>query len=263
MGHVCTECPVRQVDVVVGAAVLHDGQLGGGNDQLAGASRIGWGDRHGHEDRRRPALELEEVIGVEAAAGAGRLDPVGVQAGMDLVEGLRPPRPDLVTRHDSADRHRPGRGHRSVLDRDPRVGLLEQVPEGCHRGFRVLELLLEPVEVRGDERVAGGHVGCAEHRLDIVDRHAQVAEPPDHLGRRDLGGVVVPKPGLGTHVDRLEESDPVVVAQCLHAELGHAREVADGQARVHRHSLHPPPRGESTSDTATAFARRLKPRAIA
>jgi hypothetical protein len=99
-----------------------------------------------------------------------------------------------------------------VLDRDRAGGRLQQIAQRPNCGPRLGQFGLQPVQVRGDEGVAGGRVRCGQYRLDVGDRDLQVAQPPDDLRGRDLVGRVVPGARVRVHRGRLEQPHLVVVA---------------------------------------------------
>ena len=102
----------------------------------------------------------------------------------------------------------------------------------------------------GDELVASVEIGGGDDRLDLFQRHLEGTEAPDDLGGRDLLGGVAPMTGVGVDVGRLQQADAVVVAERLHAEVGGAGEVTDGQGRAHSPSMRPPPRGDTSAKKA-------------
>ena len=85
------------------------------------------------------------------------------------------------------------------------------------------------VQVGGDLPVPRRQVGCEQHRPDRVERHAQVAQPPDHLGGGHLVGAVVAVAGVRVDRRGREDAHVVIVLQRLHAQVGHPGELADGQ----------------------------------
>ena len=88
--------------------------------------------------------------------------------------------------------------------------------------------------------------GRREHRADVVHRQVEVAEPADQPGLADLLGPVVAIAAARVGPRGLEQPHVVVVAQRLHGQERHPREVADGQQLRHASSLHSPPGGESS-----------------
>ncbi len=91
------------------------------------------------------------------------------------------------------------------------------------------ESLLEPVQVRSDEVVASVHVGRGDDRLDLFQRHLQGTEASDDLGGGDLLDDVAAMTGVWIDVGRLQQADPMVMAERFHAQVGGAGEVSDGQ----------------------------------
>jgi hypothetical protein len=85
--------------------------------------------------------------------------------------------------------------------------------------------------VSGDLPVARGDVGGRQDRSDRVERHAQVAQPPDDLSRGHLVGAVKPVAGVRVDRGRLKDAHVVVVMQRLHAQVRHSGELADVQQR--------------------------------
>ena len=148
-----------------------------------------------------------------------------------------------------ADRDRPRGRHRPVLDRLRRFRLLEQVLQRRDRGLGLRELRLQAVEVRADQRVAGADIRRREHRAHRVDRHVEIAEAADHLRGRDLIGRVVAVAVARIDVGGLEQTDAVVVAQRLRAEMRHPGEVTDRQRRGH--VAHAPPSREGKVNCLT------------
>jgi hypothetical protein len=140
---------------------------------------------------------------------------------------------------------RRGGRHAAVLDRRRAARWLQQVAQRLDRGPGLGQLGFEPVQVRRDQVVAGRRVRRGQHRLDVRDRHLQVAQPADDLGGRNLPGGVVPVAGVRVHRNRLEQPHLVVVAQRLDAEVSRAGEVAHGKSGCHQAIVDPPVTGES------------------
>ena len=124
---------------------------------------------------------------------------------------------------------------------------LQQVAQRLDRGPGLGQLGLQPVQVGGDQRVAGGRVRCGQHRLDLGDRHLQIPQAPDDLRGRDLPGRVVAVARVRVHRGRLEQPDLVVVAQRLDAEMSSAGEIAHGEACCHLAIVNPPVTGRSSA----------------
>ena len=97
----------------------------------------------------------------------------------------------------------------------------------------------------GDEVVASVNIGCGDDRLDLVQRHLQGTKAPDDLGGGDLLGGVTPVAGVRVDISWLQESDVVVVTQRLHAEVGGAGEISDGQGSTHAPSMRSPLRARA------------------
>jgi len=85
----------------------------------------------------------------------------------------------------------------------------------------------------GDLLAAGVLVGRRQHGLELLQRHAQVTEPADDLGRGDLAGGVAPVPGARIGAGRLQQADLVVMPQRPARHVAGAREVADRQVTQH------------------------------
>ena len=111
--------------------------------------------------------------------------------------------------------------------------VLEHAPQRRHRGLCLLELPLHAPQVRGDDRVARGHVRRLQHGPDLLQRHAQVAQPADDLRGRDLTRPVQPVTSRRVDVRRLQQAYLVVMTQRLDAQVGHPGEVADRQQHLH------------------------------
>ena len=102
-------------------------------------------------------------------------------------------------------------------------------------------------------------VGRLEHRPHVVERHVEVAQAADQLSGGDLVGRVEAVAVGGVDRRRREQADVVVVVQGLHAQVGHAGELAHGERHVgsgrgcvgrmggcHTDSFAPPPTGGSS-----------------
>ena len=124
--------------------------------------------------------------------------------------------------------------------------MFEQLAQGGHRALRLGQGLLQASEVGGNELGPSRLIGSPEYGADVVERHAEIPEPSDHLRDRELVARVSAVAGDRIDVCGFEQADPVVVAQGLHAEEGDPGEVADGQRASHVASLDPPVGGEST-----------------
>ena len=72
-----------------------------------------------------------------------------------------------------------------------------------------------------DRRISGVDVRRAQDRAHIVERHAQIAETPDHLRGRHLARRVEAVTGRLVHGRGFEQPDVVVVPERLDAEVGH------------------------------------------
>src|ERR1700720_3926149 len=91
--------------------------------------------------------------------------------------------------------------------------------------------------MRDDQLVASRGIGSVKHVLELLEGHLKVPEPAYGLTKRYLGGFVVAVSRVAINVCWLEDPHVVVAAQCLHAQVGHPREVTDGQSYTHIASL--------------------------
>src|SRR5579871_1266936 len=99
--------------------------------------------------------------------------------------------------------------------------------------LRLDQLALQTGEVRGDELGARGLVGRAEHGADLAERHVEVAQPADHLRVLDLLRAVAAVSRCGVDVGGNKQTEVVIVAQRLHAELRRLGEIADTEGSGH------------------------------
>jgi len=72
----------------------------------------------------------------------------------------------------------------------------------------------------GDPFVAGARIRSGQHALDLLQRHAQVTQAADDLGRWDLAGGVAPVTGVLVHLGWFQEPYLVVVAQGPDGHVG-------------------------------------------
>ena len=130
-------------------------------------------------------------------------------------------------------------GMRRISTRRPAgAPSVEQRLQRCDRRLGLLELLGACARGgRGSTRLRAARSGACEDVAHLVDRHVEVAEPADRLGRADLARGVAPVPGRGVDARRFEQPDVVVVPERLHAQVRHLRELADRQQHVHGHEL--------------------------
>src|SRR5690348_9450036 len=101
-----------------------------------------------------------------------------------------------------------------------------------------------------DHPVARLDVGSLKHDLDVFEWHIQVTEAADDLSRDDLLRGVASVSGVPIYIHRLQETNLVVMAKHLDAQVRGPREVADGERCGHHPSLESPPVGESRSESA-------------
>ena len=176
-------------------------------------------------------LKLEELAREQRAERPGLRQPACAERRREFAHRIVSPRHHVRHGDDLGDRQRGHRRDRAELDPRPRHGAVEQRPQPADRRLGLLELAFHPRQVGGDLPVPCRQVGCEQHGPDRVERHAQVAQPPDHLG----GGYLVGAVGAvaGVRVDRRGRQDAhvVIVVQRLHAEVGRPGELADGQHR--------------------------------
>ena len=85
----------------------------------------------------------------------------------------------------------------------------------------------------GNQCVALAWAAGNENRTDIGDRHAQIAQPPNQLRSRELFQRVVAISGVGVDLGWFQESDLVVVPQCLDTQAGHGGEASDADGAGH------------------------------
>jgi hypothetical protein len=90
-----------------------------------------------------------------------------------------------------------------------------------------------------DLAVPGLEVGRRKDRRDLVERHPEIPQPPDHLRRSDLAGVIGPIAGEGVDGGGLKDAHVMVVPERLDAQVRHPGEVTDGQHRRHDLSISP------------------------
>ena len=74
--------------------------------------------------------------------------------------------------------------------------------------------------------------GACSMAPDLLQRHAEVAQPADDLRGRDLTGPVQPVTGRRIDVRRLQQAYLVAMTRRLDAQVGHPGEVADRQQHV-------------------------------
>ena len=97
----------------------------------------------------------------------------------------------------------------------------------------------------GDEPAPARLVRSLDDGADPVQRHVEIAGPPDDLGRGDLFSRVAAVTGGLVDFGWLEEPHPVIVAQRLHAQKGGLGKVTDRQRGGHKRPVWPLPQGES------------------
>jgi len=85
--------------------------------------------------------------------------------------------------------------------------------------------------VLSDDTVPHGEVGGFEDSADAVQGHVEVPETADDLRHRDLIHHVLPVARAWIDRSRLQESDPMVVAQHLDAHAGGTGEITDREHR--------------------------------
>ena len=206
--HVRGQRAVGAVHVGVRAGVRDDGEFGGRDGERGDPPQVPNLRRGGHEDGRFAAFLGEQRGGVDAPGGSRRGDAARVQGGVQLPQRPQEPRQQVADVDGFAD----SRGHRRV---DPpvadrrgggRVG--EQVPQRCHRLLCPGQALLELRQVVGDEPVAGCQVRGAQYRLDLLDRHLEVAEPADDLRHRYLVRGVAPVSGVRGRLEPVPAAGP-------------------------------------------------------
>ena len=247
LGDVGGQRTVGPVDAVVRAGVDDGGELPGRDDQRRHPAHGPQWPGAGHEDRGLAQSVGEQLGRVDAAARAVGALVLGVDRGVELAERALVPRPRVLDVQRLTDRGGRGGVHPQAAD----VGQFGRRRAGqqiAQRGDRVLRAgqpFFQPVQMGGDELVARLDVRRGQDLLDLLDRHVQIPEPPDDLRGRYLVGGVPAVARVRIHIGGLQQADPVVVAQRLHAQMGRAGEVADRQAVLHDPSLHPPLGGES------------------
>src|SRR5580693_6628681 len=156
---------------------------------------------------------------------------------MELVEGLAPPGRKVAPVYRFGDRDRRGRSDRSVLDGNRCVWLLKKGPQRGHRLLGLLKGRLHVLQMRDDQLVASRSIWSVKHVLELFERHLKVPEPAYGLAKWYLGGFVVAVSRVAIDVCWFEQPHVVVAAQCFHAQIGHPREVTDGQSYSHVASL--------------------------
>jgi hypothetical protein len=196
----------------------------------------------------RAAVLLQQLAGEHPAAEPGGVQARGLDGGPQFAQGTLQPGQQVRPVDHCPDGRRRGGGHAAVLDRGRAARRGQQGAQRLDRGPRLGQLGLQPVQVRGDEGVAGGRVRCGQHRLDVGDWHLQVAQAADDLRGRDLPGRVVPVAVSGFTVAGSSSPTWWVVAQCLDAEVRGAGEVAHGEPCRHQAIVDPPVTGESMAE---------------
>jgi hypothetical protein len=78
-----------------------------------------------------------------------------------------------------------------------------------------------------DRCVARFEVGGREDRLNVVQRHVEVAEAANDLRDRNLIGRVAPISRIGVDAGGVENADAMVMAQRLDAQVRRPSEVPD------------------------------------
>src|SRR6266851_4262997 len=159
---------------------------------------------HGDEHGGLAAVLLQQLAGEHPAAWPSGVQALRLDRGPQFAQGTLPPGQQVRPVDHRPDGRRRGGGHAAVLDRSRAVRRLQQLAQGLDRGPRLGQLAFQPVQVRSDERVAGGRVRCGQHRLNVGDRHLKVAQPPDDLRGRDLVGRVVPVARVRVHRGRYD-----------------------------------------------------------
>jgi hypothetical protein len=233
--------------------VRRDRELGGRDHQRDDAAHRALGrvartvvGVDGEEDGGFAAVAGEQLARVQAAARAGRPDPLRPRRGVQFSQRPLPPGQDVLAVDRLPDADGRGRLDRPVGHRGGLSGARKQAAQRVDRGVRLRQLRLQPVKMRRDQRVAGRGVGRGEHRLDVRDGHLQVTQPADHLDRGDLRHGVVAVARVRVHLGRLQQAHLVVVPQRLDAQVRDPGELAHRERPSHGLSVNPPPAGESS-----------------
>ncbi len=244
LDHPGAEPPVGDVDVVVRPGMHRDGEVDRRQlDRLDPAGPARLADRAEH--RQHPGALGEQLVGVAAAGWAGAFGRRvrGVQVG----HRGRVPREDVREGDPAGDGGDGPRRHRAQLDLDLSGVGSEQLAQRGDRGPGAVELLLQAPEVARDQLGAPLRIVGGEDRLDLGQRHVQLAEPVDDLRGRDLLARVVAVAGELVDARRLEQAGLVIAAQRTHAQVGECGELADRQSWAHWPILLPLPGGRSTT----------------
>lgn len=240
------EVGVGDVYSVEGTAVNRDRELGTRNCECHDAADRADGAVDRDEHDCLAALVLEQLAGEQAAAGAGAGQVLGGDNAVELAERASPPAKRIPAVDDLTDPDRCPLGNGAVLDYWSVIWPLEEIAQGLNGSLGLLEAVLQAGQVRANEVISCcDALGC-QHGLHICDGHVEVAQPADHLRGGDLVEGVVAVAGALIHIGRLEQARLVVVPERLHAYVGHAGKLADGQTGSHVSSVNPPPAGGSS-----------------
>ena len=131
----------------------------------------------------------EQVSGEDAARRASRGDLLGGQRGVQLADSALVPGGRILNVDDLADGGgRTGAMLRCSMSPDPAgLGWRSSRSDAAASWVRA-RLSSRRSEMGGDELVAGVDVRRGDDGPDVLEGHLQRAEPPDHLGGRDLVG---------------------------------------------------------------------------
>jgi hypothetical protein len=102
------------------------------------------------------AVLLEQLAGEHPAAGPGGVQALGPDRGPQFAQGTLPPGQQVRPADHRGDGGRRGGGHAAVLDGGRAARRGQQGAQRLDHGPRLSQLGLQPVQVRGDEGVAGG-----------------------------------------------------------------------------------------------------------
>ena len=172
------------------------GQLGGGNLEHRDPAGRRNGGRYRDVRRHLAGSEFEELGRVQRGARPGRAHGCRGQGRVQLAKGSFPPGIEVRRRYLLANAQAVRERNRPVLDRDRRRWPFQQRSQRRHDGLGERELVFHPLQVGGYHLVTGRRVGRLQYLPDLVERHAQIPEPANHLRDPHLARFVEAVTGL-------------------------------------------------------------------
>src|SRR5262249_11939897 len=213
---------------------------------------------YGHKGDYVTHFFLEELVRIQGRVRTVAFRPRGPECRSQLREGRAPPAEKVLDSHPVTDRERTDRSHAPELDGDRRrLRPLQQPPQGGDGRLRLIQLPFHPLQMGDYRLVAERDVLRLQYSSQLVQRHGQVAEAADDLGRRDLAEVIVAVTRGRVDVARDQHTDLVIVTQRLDAEMRHTCEITDRKADCHL--LRQPPRSPATRRQTIEGPRSIRP----